>query len=126
MINLKIILHAKTLLEDSLDSLLFIGDNGEYGILENHAPVILFSRTGYLRVKERFIYFTDGILKFYNNEAILLASVATIGASKEEAYKEYEKLAASIKKESEIELIDFSKLERELIENIKKGSPSKL
>lgn len=126
MINLEIILHSKTLLTTNTDEIVFIGEEGEYGILKDHSPVVLFSRTGYLKYNQSFIYFTDGILKFINNKAILLASLATISETKEDALLKYNELSDSIKKESEIELVDFSKLERDLLDNIKKGSPSKL
>lgn len=124
--KIKVILHNKTLLEKDCIYLLFKNEDGEVGILKDHVPIILLGKNGFLKIKyeskiEEYVSYKNGIFKFYKNEAILLASIATKANSIIKSDNLLNEMLLEKKKNNQKEQIDFSKLERELLENIKKG-----
>ena len=124
--KIKVILHNKTLLEKDCVYLLFKNEDGEVGILKDHVPIILLGKNGFLKIKyeskiEEYISYKNGIFKFYKNEAILLASIATKANSIIKSDNLLNEMLLKKKKNNQKEQIDFSKLEKELLENIKKG-----
>ena len=124
--KIKVILHNKTLLEKDCIYLLFKNEDGEVGILKDHVPIILLGKNGFLKIKyeskiEEYVSYKNGIFKFYKNEAILLASIATKANSIIKSDNILNEMLLEKKKNNQKEQIDFSKLERELLENIKKG-----
>lgn len=124
--KIKVILHNKTLLEKDCIYLLFKNEDGEVGILKDHVPIILLGKNGFLKIKyeskiEEYVSYKNGIFKFYKNEAILLASIATKANSIIKSDNLLNQMLLEKKKNNQKEQIDFSKLERELLENIKKG-----
>lgn len=124
--KIKVILHNKTLLEKDCIYLLFKNEDGEVGILKDHVPIILLGKNGFLKIKyeskiEEYVSYKNGIFKFYKNEAILLASIATKANSIIKSDNFLNQMLLEKKKNNQKEQIDFSKLERELLENIKKG-----
>ncbi len=124
--KIKVILHNKTLLEKDCVYLLFKNEDGEVGILKDHVPIILLGKNGFLKIKyeskiEEYVSYKNGIFKFYKNEAILLASIATKANSIIKSDNLLNEMLLEKKKNNQKEQIDFSKLEKELLENIKKG-----
>lgn len=128
--KIKSLLYEKNLIDCDAKSVVFYGDDGQTGILENHAPIILFAKKGYLKITtllgEKFIYFERGIFSFAGNLGVLLASNGALASNKDEAFEIFRLSQERIKKLSYSDDIDYSKLERELIDNIKKGTPSRL
>lgn len=123
--KIKVILHNKTLLEKDCVYLLFKNEDGEVGILKDHVPIILLGKNGFLKIKyeskiEEYVSYKNGIFKFYKNEAILLASIATKANSIIKSDNLLNEMLLEKKKNNQKEQIDFSKLEKELLENIKK------
>ena len=86
----------------------------------------MLGKNGFLKIKyeskiEEYVSYKNGIFKFYKNEAILLASIATKANSIIKSDNLLNQMLLEKKKNNQKEQIDFSKLERELLENIKKG-----
>lgn len=124
--KIKVILHNKTLLEKNCTYLQFKNEDGEVGVLKDHVPIILLGKKGFLKVKyenkkEEYISYKNGIFKFYKNDAILLASIAAKGDNITESDNLLNEIMLEKKRVNQKEQIDFSKLERELLENIKNG-----
>lgn len=115
---------------DEVEYAVIKNQDGELAILEDHIPIILHINEGHIKFvkgKEQiFVVLEQAVLEFSHNNLTVLALEAQVGPTFERAKQAFlnmkkEKLEAT-KKEN----IDFSKLEKELRENIKKGKASEL
>ena len=113
---------------DEIDYVVVRNEDGETGILNNHIPIILQIKEGYCRFvsgkNESFLVVEQGVVEFKNNELNILALEAQMGQTLDKA-----RAAFNLMKKEKMELakkenIDFSKMERELKENIIKGKAS--
>lgn len=81
-IHLKVITHQKIVFEDYIDELYVQATDGRLGILKNHIPILVTLNVGVAKVvKDKIaqcIAVMGGILKFANNEAIILTDVAEL------------------------------------------------
>ncbi|MCK9235853.1 MAG: F0F1 ATP synthase subunit epsilon [Acholeplasmataceae bacterium] len=111
--------------QDEIDYAVIKNDQGEMGILNDHIPIVVHVREGHLKfVKgqhETFLVVEQAVVEFKENVITVLALEAQLGQTLDKAKQAFEK-----KKKERLELtkkenVDFSKLERELKENIKKS-----
>ena len=104
--------------------------DGELAILKDHVPIILHINEGYVKfVKEKqevFVVLEQAILEFNHNELTVLALEAQLGPTLERARHAFIEMQKEKLEETRKENVDFSKLENELRENIKKGKASEL
>lgn len=124
--KVKVVLQNKTLINTNATYIHLITEKGEAGMLDNHAPIIMLGKKGYLIIRlkpgeEKFVAYQNGILKVANNEAIFLASIAALEDTKEKAQESLDELFGEVLGKSKQENVDFSKIERELFDNIRKG-----
>lgn len=81
-IHLKVITHQTIVYEDDIDELYVQASDGRMGILKNHIPVLATLNVGVAKIiKDKIsqcITIMGGILKFANNEAIILTDVAEL------------------------------------------------
>lgn len=122
--------HQGVLLEEEADYIQICSDSGNFGILQNHVPLVTIINNGYIKYtnsgSEKFAAICGGIFEFRNDIATVLAQEAEMGASEEEA-----KNSIIAHRNARIEInrresADFTKKEKELHENIKNANAGNL
>ena len=82
--HLKLITHDKVVFDEDVSEIYTKGVDGEFGILENHVPVMTALDVGITKVvkDEKPILFTTmgGVFQFKDNNAIILTDIAENGA----------------------------------------------
>lgn len=82
--HLKLITHDKVVFDEDVSEIYTKGVDGEFGILENHVPVMTALDVGITKVvkDEKPILFTTmgGVFQFKDNNAIILTDMAENGA----------------------------------------------
>ena len=123
--------HQGTLYNDIVDYIVVHSTkDGEYGILENHVPVVSIIEEGYVKLvrdkNEFYVAIFSGILEFHNNVATVLVQEAHIGENIEAAKKYLLEARAERLEKNREESTDFTQMEKELRENIKKTQAGNL
>lgn len=116
--------------EGEVDYLVIEGDNGQLAILQNHIPIVVPIRSGFVkRVKDNnevFHIVSGGLLEYSNNIATVIAQETVEGKSMEDAKEKLEILRKTQKEANRKQAMDFSEMERELALNLKEIQASKL
>lgn len=130
MLKLSIVTPSGTLYEGEVDYIVIDGNAGQMGILENHVPVVVPVKEGFLKhvIKEveSFFYLSGAILEQNHNIITVIAQEASSGNSLEEAKKNFDDMRKKLKEENRQKLIDFTKLEKELAKSIKESRAGSL
>lgn len=130
MLKLSIVTPSGTLYEGEVDYIVIDGNAGQMGILENHVPVVVPVKEGFLKhvIKEveSFYYLSGAILEQNHNIITVIAQEASSGNSLEEAKKNFDDMRKKLKEENRQKLIDFTKLEKELAKSIKESRAGSL
>lgn len=128
--RLDLLTEAGKIIEKEVDYIVIKNKDGEMAILKNHIPIIVPIDKGFIKCvhnsKNEFIVIEQAILEFKNNIVNVLSLEAVEGNTLLEAQKSFEKIKKEKLELTKKENIDFSKLERELKENIKKGKAGQL
>ena len=115
---------------DDFEFALIKNQDGELDILKDHIPIILHIYDGYIKFvktkQEIFVVVEQGVLEFSNNTLTVLALEAQLGPTLERAKHAFDNMKKEKLELTKKENVDFSKLEHELRENIKKGKASEL
>lgn len=115
---------------DEATYVLIHNEDGELAILDNHIPIILQIKTGYLKFvrdkNESYLVVEQGIIEFKDNELVILALEAQMGATYEQAKHAFDMMKKEKLEMTKRENIDFSKQERELKENITKSKAGQI
>jgi F-type H+-transporting ATPase subunit epsilon len=110
---------------DEIDYVILRNEDGELGILNDHIPIIVQIREGFLKFvkgkNESFMVIEQGVVEFKDNQLTILALEAQIGATFEKAKTAFNQMKKDKLELTKKENIDFSKQERELKENITKS-----
>lgn len=110
---------------DEIDYVIIRNEDGEMGILNNHIPIIVQIREGYVKFvqgkNESFLVVEQGVIEFKDNELTILALEAQIGQTLEKAKAAFNLMKKEKMEFAKKENVDFSKQERELRENIMKS-----
>lgn len=116
--------------EDETDFILIKSDQGEMVILKDHIPVMMHINNGYLELRQQqnkeYIVLNDATLEFSDNTLTVVSYEAQIGKTVEDAKHTLEKLASERTNEAKRENIDFSKLEKDLFDVLKKAKAGKV
>jgi len=116
--------------KDEISYVLIHNEDGELAILDNHIPIILQIKTGYLKLvrdkSESFLVVEQGVIEFKDNELSILALEAQMGATLEKARHAFDMMKKEKLQITKKENIDFSKQERELKENITKSKAGQI
>lgn len=116
--------------DGEVDHIIIDGDNGQLAILQNHIPIVVSIKSGFIkRVSNDSEYYhiiSGGLLEFSNNVAIVIAQETVVGKTFEEAKKTLEEMRKIQKESNRKQAIDFSKMERDLALNLKEIQASKL
>ena len=110
---------------DDVDYVVLRNEDGEMGILNNHIPIIVQMREGYIKFvqgkNESFLVVEQGVIEFKDNELTILALEAQMGQTLEKAKAAFNLMKKEKMEFAKKENVDFSKQERELRENIMKS-----
>lgn len=116
--------------EDEVDHIVIDGDNGQLAIFENHIPIVVPIRNGFVKRvqndREIFHIISGGLLEYSNNIATIISQEAVEGNTIEDAKNKLNQLRKQIKEKNYKQIIDFSEMERELALNLKEIQASKL
>ena len=122
--------HQGVVLNEEIDYILIHNEDGEFGILNNHIPVVAVINDGFIKVtskeKASYAYLCGAMFEFHENNAVVLAQEAyvaeTLNDAKNALYSAREKRIEANKKES----VDFTKKEKELREHLKNAKAGEL
>ncbi len=123
--------HQGTLYDDTVDYVVVHSTkDGEYGIMENHVPVVSIIEEGYVKLvrdkNEFYVVIFSGILEFHNNLVTVLVQEAHIGENVEAAKKYLLEVRAERLEKNREEETDFTQKEKELRENIARSKAGRL
>lgn len=123
--------HQGVLYNEEVDYVVVHSDtDGEYAVLKDHVPVVSVMDTGYVKLvkgkDEFYVVIQSGIFEFNDNEAVVLVQEAIIGRTAEAAKENLEKIRKERLEKNRQESTDFTQMEKELRENIKKSGAGQL
>lgn len=104
-IHLELISPDKQLISEDILQLIAVGETGEFGILPNHADMVVKLDSAPLRYRDQdgidnVVAVLGGVLEIKNNSITVITDYAVLGADIDEA--EAEQAAEKAKKEIEI------------------------
>ena len=106
-----------------VDYVVIDGDNGQLALLENHAPIVVGIKEGFVkRVINNTNYFymiSGGIVEYNQNVINIIAQELAGGETLEKAQELFEENRKLTENENKRKLMDFTELEKELAKNIK-------
>lgn len=130
MIKITIVTPKGTIFDNMVNYVVVDGNAGQMGILENHEPVIVPVKEGFIKAVinevEFYYYLSGAILEQNKNIVTVIAQEAVNGSSIEDAKENFEKERLNRKKDNQQKLIDFTKLEKDLAKSIKEMNAGSL
>jgi F-type H+-transporting ATPase subunit epsilon len=115
---------------DEIDYAIIKNEDGELGILNDHIPIILQIREGYLKLvrekTENYMVVEQGVIEFKDNVLSILALEAQMGATLDKAKNAFDNMKKEKLELTKRENIDFFKTEKDLKENIMKSKAGSL
>jgi F-type H+-transporting ATPase subunit epsilon len=115
---------------DEIDFAIIKNEDGELGILNDHTPIILQIREGYLKLvrekAENYLVVEEGVIEFKDNVLSILALEAQMGATLDKARHAFDNMKKEKLEMTKRENIDFFKTEKDLKENIMKSKAGSL
>lgn len=106
------------------------GNNGQLAILENHIPIVVPIKKGFVKrvlEKEEFYYvIIGGLLEQSNNIVSVIAQEVGQGETLELAQKNLEEIHILQKQKNHKDTMDFTEMEKELAKNLKEIKASEL
>jgi F-type H+-transporting ATPase subunit epsilon len=130
MIKITIVTPKGTIFDNMVNYIVIDGNAGQMGILENHEPVIVPVKEGFIKAVinevEFYYYLSGAILEQNKNIVTVIAQEAVNGSSIENAKENFEKERLNRKKDNQQKLIDFTKLEKDLAKSIKEMNAGSL
>ena len=123
--------HQGNIYDEEVDYIVVHSNSdGEYGIMENHVPVVSIMDEGYVKLvrgnDEYYVVIVSGVLEFHDNQAVVLVQEAHIGRSPEYAKKHLEEIRKERLERNRQESVDFTQKERELREHLKNANAGNL
>lgn len=123
--------HQGVLYNEEVDYVVVHSDSdGEYAVMKDHVPVVSVMDTGYVKLvrdkDEFYVVIQSGIFKFNDNEAVVLVQEAIIGRTAESAKEHLLALRKERLEKNRKETSDFTKMEKDLQENIRKSAAGQL
>lgn len=128
-IQINIVTPNAKAIEGETDFVVCKLDEGEYGFLINHSPLIGKISDGFIRFNDTYVAISNGIVDFNENVLTCFCQNAKTGATYDEALNNLRKEQEEILKESKRKLVDFTEAERNLalaLKEAKLGGFSKL
>lgn len=128
--KLSIVTPKGMVYEGEVDYITVNGDQGQLGILNNHVPIVVPIRNGFVKRvignNETYHVVSGGLLEYSNNIATVIAQETVEGKSYDEAKKSLDELRKLQKEQNRKQVIDFTEMERELALNLREIQASKI
>ena len=121
--EIKVLTHQGIVIETSTETIQVVSQDRNFGILENHVPVVTVIDNGYVRFisnkNEYYVVLSAAIFEYSNNSATVLAQEAYLSDSLDKAKELLKQTRELIHKNNQQEIYDFTKKEKELRDHIK-------
>ena len=105
-------------------------NNGFYGMLENHLPIVSTIDTGYLKLENGtskvYVVVTNAVVENHQNQITVIAQDAYVGTTDDEAFENLSKVRAARIEENKTRNVELTLAEQELKKQIKKTGAGKL
>lgn len=129
--NVIVSTHQGVLYNEEVDYVVVHSDSdGEYAVMNDHVPVVSVMDTGYVKLvkgkDEFYVVIQSGIFEFAANQANVLVQEAIIGRTAKDAKENLEKIRKERLERNRKESTDFTQMEKELRESIKKTGAGNL
>ena len=122
--------HQGSLYNDIVDYVVVSAQDGEFAILKDHAPIISVIDDGDVKLvlneNEAFVALRASVLEFHDNVLSILAQEAHIGSTAKSAKEHLDELRKSRLETNRKESADFTQMEKELRESLKKSRAGSL
>ena len=122
--------HQGKLYEDEVDYVICKGPDGEFGILNNHVPIICALPKGAIKMvlgnNELYLAIRNGMFEFNNNIANVIAQEAHIGRNLESAFEHLDFVQNERMEINKKTNVDFAQKEKEILENLRKTKAGSL
>jgi len=122
--------HQGTLYNEEIDYFTVHKNDGDFGVMKDHIPVIAVMDEGYVKIvrgnDEYYIVVINGILDYHDNLATILVQEAHIGRDAESAKKHLLEVRRLRLEKNRKESVDLTQKEKELRENISKSKAGNL
>lgn len=122
--------HQGKLYDDEIDYVVVKGPNGEFGVLNNHIPIVCPINSGYLKLvlgnNELYLAVRNGVFEFKNNVATVIAQEAHIGRDKDSAFEHLDKISDERMEQNKKTNIDYTQKEKEILDNLRKAKVGQL
>lgn len=106
------------------------GNNGQLAILENHIPIVVPIKEGFIKrvngSDEYHYTIVSGLLEQSDNIITVIAQEIGEGATLEDAKEDLKKIRDIQREKNYQATMDYAKIERDLAKNIKEIKASKL
>lgn len=126
----KVLTQQGKTLSDEIDFAVVKSQDGEIGILDNHVPIVVSVKHGHVKLERgnavTYLVLEQALVEFRDNVLSILALEAQIGQSLEQAKNAFDAMKKEKLEVTKKENVDFSKLEKELKENIMKSKAGQL
>jgi F-type H+-transporting ATPase subunit epsilon len=126
----KVLTQQGKTLTDEIDFAVVNSQDGEIGILDNHVPIVVSVKNGYVKLEhgqeETYLVIEQGVVEFRDHTLSILALEAQMGKTLEQAKHAFDAMKKEKLELTKKENIDFFKLEKELKENIMKSKAGQL
>lgn len=128
--RIKVSTHQGLLYDEEVDYIGVEFEDGDFGIYENHIPILAVMNEGYIKLVHGkdvlYVVVISGVFEFNNNEASILAQEAFVGRDKEHAKANILAIRKDRLEANRKESVDLAEKERELRENLKKANAGSL
>lgn len=128
--NIIVSTHQGQLYNEEVDYIVCKNEDGEFAILKNHIPVICVIPTGYLKLvlnkQELYLALDNAMLEFKDNTCNVIAQAAFIGQTKESSREHLNSIIKDRLNKNRKEDIDYTKMEKELRQNMSKSKAGNL
>ena len=128
--KLSIVNPKGVIFEGETEYVVVEGNNGQLAILENHIPIVVPIKEGFVKRinnnEEYFYKIISGLLEHSDNVITVIAQEVGIGATLNDAILHLENIRKEQKEKNYARTMDYAKIERDLAKNIKDIKASKL
>ncbi|MFA7561084.1 MAG: ATP synthase F1 subunit epsilon [Candidatus Izemoplasmatales bacterium] len=119
------------LYNETVDSIVVsASNNGDYGILSDHVPIISTIDTGYIKLEQKdlvyYVVIINGVVENHHNKITVIAQDAFIGDSEKDAMKNLLDIRKSRIEENRKRNVELAKAEKELLKQIKQTGAGNL
>ncbi len=126
----KVLTQQGKTISDEINFAVVKSQDGEIGILDNHVPIVVSVKHGHVKLEKgtavTYLVLEQAIVEFRDNVLSILALEAQMGQTLEQAKNAFDAMKKEKLEQTKKENIDFSKLEKELKENIMKSKAGQL